>query len=99
MLPVQRSLRTDDAASHPIGPACQNGAQSSRTSPAAGIQAPEAVQSGQRESVRYPDDSSAAKPLSNSDEGDAVNMEMVSSSSSDIDWCGLTDEEDKEGIL
>jgi len=26
-------------------------------------------------------------------------MEMVSSSSSDIDWCGLTDEEDKEGIL
>jgi len=99
MLPVPRSLRPEDAASHPIGPARQSGAQSSCTSPTATIQAPEAVQSGRRESVGYPADSPAAKPLSNSDEGDAVNMEMVSSSSSNIDWCGLTDEEDVEGIF
>jgi len=85
MLPVPRSLRTEDVASHPIGPARQSGAQSSRTSPAAGIQAPKAVQSGRRESVGHSDDSAAAEPLSNSDVGDAVNMAIVSSSSSDID--------------
>ena len=99
MLPVPRSLRPEDAASHSVGPARQSGAQSLRTSPAAGNQAPTAEQSGRRESVGYPADSPAAKPLSNSDEGDAVNMEMVFSSSSDIDWCGLTVEEDVEVIF
>jgi len=99
MLPVPRSLRTDDTASHPIGPDRQSCAQSWRTLPAAGTQAPEAFQSGRQESAGYPDDSPVAKPLSISDEGDAVNMEMVSSSSSYIERCGLTEEEDVEGIF
>jgi len=70
-----------------------------RTSASAVLQTPAAAQSRRRDSVGYPDAGANAKRLSNSDAGDAVNMEMVSCSSSDIHWCGLTDEEDVEGIF
>ena len=63
------------------------------------IQTPEATQSRRRDSVGYPHAGANAKILSNSDPGDAVTMEQVSSSHSDIDWCGLTDEKDVEGIF
>jgi len=99
MLPVPRSLPPEDAASHTIGSTRQSGAQSSRTSPATGNQSPEAVQSGRRESVGCPADNPAASSLSKSYEGDAVNMEIVSFSCSDIGWCGLTDDEDVDGIF
>jgi len=70
-----------------------------RTSAAAVIQTPVAAQSRRWDSVGYPHAGANAKLLSKSDPGDAVTMEKVSSRRSDIDWCGLTDEKDVEGIF
>jgi len=56
-----------------------------RTSAAAVIQTPAAAQSRRRDSVGNPDAGVNAKILSSSDAGDAVNMKMVCSISSDTD--------------